>query len=181
LIKSSLNAWSAGVQQLSCSGCFAAAGSGAKATMPMAESSIRLLRCDRAIRRPRAGAPGQVAQAVQPPASLVAVASACLQAVQANAKCMQALCRLARCLTIQSTGHAPASWVMPVISNVERLHSAFTLAHASQRCFVHRTGRALRLLPACSSSLSSQLVSRRGRPARSAACRQSFALKAHAG
>jgi len=121
LIKSSLNAWSAGVQQLSCSGCFAAAGSGAKATMPMAESSIRLLRCDRAIRRPRAGAPGQVAQAVQPPASLVAVASACLQAVQANAKCMQALCRLARCLTIQSTGHAPASWVMPVISNVRHL------------------------------------------------------------
>ena len=61
-----------------------------------------------------------VAQAVQPPASLVAVALVCLQASSPNAQCTQALCRLARCLTIQSTGHAPASRVMPVISNVRR-------------------------------------------------------------
>ena len=58
------------------------------------------------------------AQALQPPASLVAVALVCLQASSPNAQCTQALCRLARCLTIQSTGHAPAGRVMPVISNV---------------------------------------------------------------
>ena len=90
-----------------------------------AGSSIRVVRCVRVIHRPRAGAPGQAAQAVQPPASLVALASVCLQAASPNAQCMQALCRLARCLTIQSTGRAPASWVTPVISNVERLLSSF--------------------------------------------------------
>ena len=69
------------------------------------------------------GAQSQMQEAVQPPASLVAVASVCLRAASPNAQCKQAVCRKARCLTRQSTGHAPASRVMPVISNVSRLVS----------------------------------------------------------
>jgi hypothetical protein len=58
--------------------------------------------CNQACRMPRAGAPGKAVQAVQPPASLVAVASSCLSAVSPNAQCMQAqaLCLKARCLTL---------------------------------------------------------------------------------
>ena len=77
---------------------------------------------------------------MQPPASLVAVASACLQAAPPNAQCLQALCRLARCLTIQSTGHTPASRVMPVISNVMRLAR---LRACSIRAFGRRSSGAM--------------------------------------
>jgi len=75
-------------------------------------------------------------------------------------------------ITRQSTGLPPAAgyrqrWAAAAVR---------TWAHASHRCFVHRTVSALRLLPAGSSSLISQLVSRRGRPARSAVCHQPFAL-----
>ena len=89
-----------------------------------AAGSMRALRCSRAFYLPRAGAPGQAAQAVQPPASLVAVASGCLQAASPNAQCVQAVCRLARCLTLQSTGRRPAGRAPPVISNV-RPHQNF--------------------------------------------------------
>ena len=40
-----------------------------------------------------------------------------MRAVSPNAQCGLAVC-VVRCLTIQSTGRAPASWVTPVISNV---------------------------------------------------------------
>ena len=80
------------------------------------------------------------------------------------------LCRL----TLQSRGQTPASRCSPLISNVERLHAVLTLAHASQRCIVHRACRSLWLRSRCPSSLVSQWVSRRGRPARSAPCRQRF-------
>ena len=104
--------------------------------LPKAESSAGVLRCVGVVRRPRAGAPGRAAQAVQPPASLVAAASVCLPAASSNAQCMQALCCLARCLTLQSTGHAPASRVMPVISNVRHRQGANTNARQSRRSFV---------------------------------------------
>ena len=72
---------------------------------------------------------------MQPPASLVALASVRLQAAPPNAQRVQAQCRTARCLTIQSTGHAPASRVMPVISNVRlQMKVSRTAAFATLLC-----------------------------------------------
>ena len=99
---------------------------------------MRVLRCSRAFYLPRAGAPGKAAQAVQPPASLVAEASVCLQTAPPNAQCVQALCCLAHCLTLQSRGRAPASRVTPLISNVRhrgsRMHSLAGHREVSTRC-----------------------------------------------
>jgi len=46
-----------------------------------------------------------------------------------------------RCLTLQSTGHAPASRVMPVISNVRHRQVANTNARQSRRSFVALLGQ----------------------------------------
>ena len=88
-------------------------------------------RCCKSKCRLSAGAQGQIQQAAQPPASLVAVASVCLQAASPNAQCVQAMCRRARGLTLQSRGQTTAGQALlllpkhsrrclPLISNVGR-------------------------------------------------------------
>lgn len=59
-----------------------------------------------------------------------------MQAAPPNAQCVQAQCRKARCLTLQSRGLAPASRVKPLISNVRfrmPMHSVRRVLGSSAR------------------------------------------------